>query len=134
MLALLAYYSVWLLHFPWFLNVILSLLLGLMFFSVWRRYISLTHDRSVIALHWQAKDKYLSICLHSGEWLTVTRIEQRVLWPWLTAMRVRVEGAGNAALNLIVLSDSLSEFSQYRQFRMFCRFARIKDSLLQAAK
>ncbi|WP_271273331.1 protein YgfX [Aliamphritea hakodatensis] len=129
-LASIAYYSIWLLHLPWFLNVVFSVLLGGLFVTTWRRYISLTHDRSVIALHWQAKDKYMRLCTASGEWLTVASVEQRILWPWLTALRVRVDGSGKEALNLIVLSDSLSDFSQYRQFRVFCRYARIKGGLL----
>ncbi len=125
---LLVVYSLWLMSLPLVVVLLLSMLLVMYFVGCWRQYVSLQSHRSVTALNWNVEDKRLEVRLRSGQWVNVTDIEQRVVWPWLAAIRVSGEGEMCRGLNIIVLPDSLTRFESYRQFRVFCRLARIRDA------
>ena len=131
-LVVLAAYCLWLAKFPWFIYVLLYPVLTVQLSKWWRRYISLQEMKSVIKLRWQAKEQLLSVCLASGQWLSVTEVEQRLIWPWLTAIRVSVECPVTASFNILILSDSVSQLAQYRQFRVMCRFARVRNATVKA--
>ncbi|WP_336605383.1 protein YgfX [Aliamphritea ceti] len=127
-LALMTAYSLWLVMMPWFVYVLLYPVLFVLLNRWRRRYVSLEKENSVLRLRWQAKERTLDLRLQSGQWLNVTEIEQRVIWPWLTGLRVRVEHPEIQVLNILVLPDSVASRGQYRQFRVMCRFARVRNT------
>lgn len=110
----------------------LSLLISLIVFAAFcvfpgywlQRYALLRHSCSVVELRWQAEDKQLKVRLKSGAWLDVGNIEQRIVWPRLSGIRVNLARPAEGSLNLLIFSDSVRQPEQYRQLRVLCRFAK----------
>lgn len=121
LLTVLSLVSIWLSGLSVTLQVVLSLLCGCYVFYGWPRFISLTHHRCIIGLRWLADKKVLAVCLVGEGWVEVEAVQQRLSFPLLLGLSVKLRGA-RRTVAVVIWPDSVSA-DQFRKLRVLLRFA-----------
>lgn len=90
-------------------------------YHCWPRFIALTHSRSVTGLRWLADKKVMAVCLAGDQWFEVETVQQRLSFPLLLGLSVKLRGRqGSGAV--VIWRDSVTA-DQFRKLRVLLRFA-----------
>ena len=103
------------------LLVLLSLILLVLFWLNWKRYLSLRHPDSIIAVHWVADTRAVDLQLASGKWVTVTRIAGRVNTPFMLAAELYSDDR-RTPYKLVIWNDSVNR-DTFRRLKVILRYA-----------
>ncbi|WP_366511842.1 protein YgfX [uncultured Amphritea sp.] len=121
LLTALSFFSVWLSGLSFIYQLILSLACCCYLIYCWPRAIKLTDRNSVTALRWLAERKAVVVCLGDGDWIEVEAIEQRLNFPLLLGLKLKLRGR-RRSVSLLIWRDSVSA-DQFRKLRVLLRFA-----------
>lgn len=113
--------AIWLSGFETFTQWVFTLLLALIWAYILPRYLRLSHVLSVTGVRWLADRKSLSVCCSNGQWYPVAAQRETLVWPFLVAFSVRVQGR-YLPLTVLVFCDSVAE-DQFRRLKVLARFA-----------
>ena len=120
-LAFLSLLSVWAADLVLIYKLLFSLAcLGYSCFC-WSRLIWLNTRYSVTGLRWLVERKGIAVCLNKGVWVHVDRIEQKLVFPFLIGLKLRLCTEGRT-VTVLVWRDSVDE-DCFRKLRVLCRFA-----------
>ncbi|WP_428037048.1 protein YgfX [Amphritea sp.] len=87
----------------------------------WPRLITLTDARSVTGLRWLVERKAVALCLGEGDWIEVEEIQQRMSYPLLLGLKLKLQGQ-RRPVSLLIWRDSVST-DHFRKLRVLLRFA-----------
>jgi len=113
--------SLWLSGLSVIFKVFLSIVCISYLFFCWSRFITLRHSRSVTGLRWLAGRKAVVVCLSNGDWIEVEAIQQRLNFPLLLGLKLKLKGQ-RRSVSLVIWRDSVTA-DHFRKLRVFLRFA-----------
>ena len=121
LLTALSFFSVWLSGLSFIFQLILYLACCSYLIFSWPRAVTLTDPDSVTGLRWLAERKAVVVRLGGGDWMEVEAIEQRLSFPLLLGLKLKLRGR-RRSVSLLIWRDSVS-VDHFRKLRVLLRFA-----------
>ncbi|WP_363317755.1 protein YgfX [uncultured Amphritea sp.] len=121
LLTALSFFSLWTSGLSVTFQFILSILCICYLAFCWPRVITLTHPRCVTGIRWLAERKTVVVCLGEGDWREVEVIQQRLNYPLLLGLKLKLRGQSRS-VSVVIWRDSVTA-DHFRKLRVLLRFA-----------